>query len=162
MTDAVVPEIDYRLTGVGWSACTVRFGDAHCEVSASYLSDALGKLVLGAAAIVSGAHAVSVGFDEEPGEFRWAIVRESAQTVRVTVLSFPKLWANRPDAEGEAMLTFACDADDFGAAVWLAATRVRNAWPGEAYREQWLEHDFPTNALALLEIALGDAAPSAR
>ena len=103
-----VPEIDYWLTGVGWAACRVRFGDEQCEFSASYLSDALGKLVLGAAAIAQGVHGVSIGFDEEPGEFRWSVVHESAIAVRVTILSFPDAWSHRPDAEGESLLTFTC------------------------------------------------------
>ena len=41
----MVPVIDYRLAGHGWSECTIRFRDVSCEISASYLSDALGRLV---------------------------------------------------------------------------------------------------------------------
>jgi hypothetical protein len=67
----MVLEIDYRLTGRGWAECTVRHGESQCAVWASYLSDALGKLVMGAAPIAVGAHSVSIGFDEEPGEYRW-------------------------------------------------------------------------------------------
>ena len=67
-------KIDFRLTGSGWAECTVHADGCECEVSASYLSDALGKLVLAGVAVLADAQSVAVGFDEEPGEYRWAIV----------------------------------------------------------------------------------------
>jgi hypothetical protein len=57
--------IDYQLSGSGWADCMV-----HAD---EYFSDALGKLVLAAVVVLAGAHSVSVGFDEEPGEYRWRI-----------------------------------------------------------------------------------------
>ena len=77
--------IDYRLTGSGWADCTVRADGKACEISASYLSDALGNLVLAAVAVLAGAHSISVGFDEEPGEYRWAVVRTDNGTLRLTI-----------------------------------------------------------------------------
>jgi hypothetical protein len=88
--------IDYRLSGSGWARCTVRFGDAQCEISASYLSDALGKLVLSAVAVLSGFQALSLGFDEEPGEYRWSITRVGADDISIRLLSFDRLWAISP------------------------------------------------------------------
>jgi len=151
-------DIDYRLTGQGWAACTVRFGDEQCEIRASYLSDALGKLVLGAAAVASGLHSVSIGFDEEPGEYRWVVTDVAGAEVRVSVLAFDGLWSHLPDSAGRMLLGFTCDPFDFAEAVWVAASRVREAWPGEAYRDKWGEHEFPTQALALLEARLGNPA----
>ena len=149
------PEFDFRLTGVGWAVCTVRFGDAACEVTASCLSDALGKLVLGAAAIASGLHAVSIGFDEEPGEYRWSVTRESATQVRVAILEFSELWSNKPDSDGQVLLEFICDPHDFGEAVWLAASAVSQAWPDAAYVERSGGLAFPHDAMNLLGSALG-------
>jgi hypothetical protein len=154
----MAPDIDYRLTGHGWATCTVRFGEAQCEISASYLSDALGRLVLGAAAVASGLHSVSIGFDEEPGEYRWVVTEVAPSEVQVTILAFDDLWSRLPDVQGRQMFDFICDPSDFAEAVWLAAARVREAWPAEAYREKWGEHEFPTEALALLEARLGNPA----
>jgi hypothetical protein len=153
-------EIDYRLTGVGWARCAIRFGEARCEISASYLTDALGKLVLGAVAVAAGAHSVSVGFDVEPGEYRWAIEEQPSMRVRVSILEFDELWSYLPDSQGQVMLSFECDPSDFAEAVRLAATRVRDAWPGAAYRERWHGHDFPARTLSLLEEKLGGASDS--
>jgi len=91
-------KIDYRLVGSGWAECIVHADDRRCEVSASYLSDALGKLVLAGVGVLAGAHSVSVGFDEEPGEYRWAIVLTD-NGVQVDISSFQELWSNRPDAD---------------------------------------------------------------
>lgn len=89
----VMLTIEYRLTGSGWAECTIHADGRQCDVSASYLSDALGKLVLAGVAVLAGAQSVSVGFDEEPGEYRWAIVMTDNDVVRVDVLEFQELWA---------------------------------------------------------------------
>lgn len=113
----VLLTIDYRLTGSGWAECTVRADEGDCKLSASYLSDALGKLVLAGAAVIAGAHSVSVGFDVEPGEYRWSIVRIDGGTIRVRILSFQDLWGNQSDAEGTPMLSLSCVPLDFGKAL---------------------------------------------
>jgi hypothetical protein len=43
---AMPSEVDlhYDLTGTGWSECRVSIGDSRCDLTASYLSDALGDL----------------------------------------------------------------------------------------------------------------------
>jgi len=37
-------EFRYQLAGTGWSECRLSIGDTRCEITASYLSDALGDL----------------------------------------------------------------------------------------------------------------------
>jgi hypothetical protein len=54
--------------------------------------------VLAGVGVLAGAHSVSVGFDEEPGEYRWAIVLTD-NGVQVDISSFQELWSNRPDAD---------------------------------------------------------------
>jgi len=44
----LVLTIDYQLTGSGWADCTIRPNERDYKLSASYLSDALGKLLLAA------------------------------------------------------------------------------------------------------------------
>lgn len=143
--------IDYRLTGSGWADCIVRTGGKDYEISASYLSDALGNLVLAAAAVLAGAHSISVGFDEEPGEYRWAVVRTDNGTVTLTVLSFQELWGNRPDAEGTPLCSWTGHPVDLGRAVRDAAEAVLKAHGLAGYKERWAEHDFPSQQLELLK-----------
>jgi hypothetical protein len=65
-------EFLYELTGTGWSECRLSIGDARCEVTASYLSDALGELASAVEDVLRwpGVDARAV-FVEEPGEYRW-------------------------------------------------------------------------------------------
>jgi len=153
--------IDYRLTGAGWAACTIRFDQAACEITASYLSDALAKLVLGALGIVADLHSVSIGFDEEPGEYRWSLVRIDNDTICVRILSFPELWENHPDTSGEPLMTFECRTLEFGRAVLDAANKVQAEHGAGGYAEKW-DMPFPARELALLEswLAVRDRTPS--
>jgi hypothetical protein len=145
----VILTIDYRLTGSGWADCTIRADRSDCKLSASYLSDALGKLVLAAAAVLAGAHSVSVGFDEEPGEYRWSVVRTDGETIRISILSFHDLWGNLPEADGTLMLSVSCTPLDFGKAVHGAAEAVLEKHGLADYNKQW-GHAFPSQELELL------------
>jgi hypothetical protein len=142
--------IDYRLVGAGWSECTIRFGEAECEISASYLSDALRNLVLAAVAVLAGAHSISVGFDEEPGEYRWAVSRASGDRVVLKVLEFQELWGNRPNSEGKVLLEASLHPLEFAEAVSNATSRVLSAHGAKEYKEKWVEHKFPAKELELL------------
>lgn len=101
---------------------------------------------------------MAIGFDVEPGEYRWSVTAIGPEFVRVQILSFPDLWSYEADTQGRLLLAFECEAWEFAAAVRDAALRVRDAWPGEAYCDKWGEHEFPTEALALLEARLGNPA----
>jgi hypothetical protein len=144
-------KIDYRLTGSGWAECTIHADGRQCEVSASYLSDALGKLVLAGVAVLVGAQSVSVGFDEEPGEYRWAISLTDNGVVRVNVLAFEELWGNRPDVQGTSLLTFSCAPIEFGKAVCVMADDVLTRHGLAGYKQLWTEHEFPVAELDLLK-----------
>jgi hypothetical protein len=141
--------IDYRLTGSGWADCTIQADEGDCKLSASYLSDALGKLVLAAATVLAGAHSVSIGFDEEPGEYRWSLVRTTDDAMCVSILSFQELWGNLSDTDGAPMLSFSCTPLDFGKAVGEAVEAVLAKHGLVDYRKRW-GHDFPSKELDLL------------
>lgn len=142
--------IDYRLTGTGWADCTVHVNGAAHELSASYLSDALGNLVLAAAGLLSGLHSASASFDEEPGEFRWVLEHAGGLGLVVRVIEFQELWGDRPNSEGKQLLRYECNPLEFAEAVESAATLVLSQHGMAGYKEQWVQHDFPEMQLALL------------
>jgi hypothetical protein len=142
--------IDYRLVGAGWSRCKVSFGEVELDLTASYLSDALASLILGAVAVLANAASVSFGFDEEPGEYRWAISRTTATEIKVRLLEFEELWSNKPDSDGQVMAEFVCNALEFGVAVQAAANEVLARHGLLGYKEAWVEHEFPSKQLDLL------------
>lgn len=143
-------KIDYRLVGAGWAECTVEHAASKCYLSASYLSDALGNLVLAAVGVLAGLHCVETSFDEEPGEFRWAVEWHDNTDVHVRVLRFDELWGNRLSAEGKELLGFTCHPLVFGEAVHKAASIVLAQHGLAGYKEKWVRHDFPQKQLELL------------
>ena len=143
--------IDYRLVGTGWSTCVVQDGPAKCELSAPYLSDALGNLVLAAIAAVSGFMHLSFRFDLEPGEFRWVIRHVPPNEIEVEVLEFKGPEVGRPDSDGGSLFKTRCLPIEFAQAVHAAAQNVLDEFGEAGYAEKWAEHPFPTRQLAVLE-----------
>jgi hypothetical protein len=142
--------IDYRLTGAGWADCFVHANGATYELSASYLSDALGNLVLAAAGLLSGLHSASASFDEEPGEFRWVLEHAGGVGLVVRVVEFQELWGDRPLSEGKQLFRYECNPLEFAEAIESAATLVLTQHGIAGYKERWVQHDFPEMQLALL------------
>ncbi len=151
--------IDYRLKGTGWADCTLTNGESKCELTASYLSDALRNLVVAATAVASGFHRVSFGFDEEPGEYRWVITSPRPNEVELEVLSFEELWGGKPDTEGKRVFTDRCLSEDFAKAVQAAAHRVLEQYGEAGYMKLWHEHPFPSAQLAELDRVLMHKGP---
>ncbi|WP_157670219.1 hypothetical protein [Chitinibacter sp. GC72] len=142
--------IDYSLTGTGWAECIISSKDYKCEISASYLSDALGSLVVSAIAILSGAQTISIGFDEEPGEYRWCIKLIDADKIQLTILGFTQLWGLLPDSEGDQLFSTELTTIEFGIAIRDAAQNIFNKHGVVGYKERWSAHDFPSEQLSLL------------
>jgi hypothetical protein len=151
--------IEYRLDGTGWSECTLTNGEDKCELTASYLSDALRNLVLAATTVASGFTRVSFGFDEEPGEYRWVISSPRLNEIELEILYFHELWGGKPDAEGKSLFKTRCLPEDFAAAVQTAARGVLERYGEAGYIELWHEHPFPSAQLAELDRLLARSGP---
>lgn len=146
--------ISYKLVGTGWSECTVQTGTCRAEVSASYLSDALGNLVLSALAVASGFRTVEFGFDEEPGEYRWVIEATDNNSVRVRLLEFPELWGHKANDVGRLLLEASITPLLYAKAVQTCAAAVLQEHGVKGYAEKWAEHPFPQQELELLGNAI--------
>ncbi|MCV2423489.1 hypothetical protein [Paucibacter sp. DJ2R-2] len=142
--------ITYELVGSGWSKCTIEDGEESCSVSASYLSDALGNLVVAAFSALSGFASISFGFDEEPGEYRWVIEQTEPNQIQIQILEFEDLWGCKPNADGKVLLSTTCRPLVFAAAVQRAAAAVLAEHGEEGYLGKWMEHPFPIRQLSLL------------
>ncbi len=142
--------IEYSLRGAGWADCKVSFGERSIDITASYLSDALGNLVLAACMAYSGFHSVSFGFDEEPGEYRWVIERIGGTEMLLRILEFGELWSNAPNNAGKELLSCKVGVQEFARAVHQAAATVLAKHGSDEYLVQWVEHEFPSLQMALL------------
>jgi hypothetical protein len=143
--------ITYSLVGPGWARCVVESEKSKCELGASYLSDALGNLVLSAIASVSGFRSSTFGFDEEPGEYRWVIESTDVNTISVEVLEFQELWGTKPNTEGKSLFRTVCAPITYARAVAMAANSVLEEHGLDGYLGKWMEHAFPERQLQLLE-----------
>jgi hypothetical protein len=146
--------ISYSLVGTGWSECIVETKDARSRLSASYLSDALGNLVLSAISVASGFHRVEFGFDEEPGEYRWCVESVDNNTTRLRIFEFEELWGNKPSESGRLMLEVMATPLSYAKAVQTCAEAVLQEHGLTGYAEKWAEHEFPAQALELLGIVI--------
>lgn len=147
-------KITYELVGTGWSTCLVEAGEQRAQLSASYLSDALGNLVLFACAVGSGFHSASFGFDEEPGEYRWVAETIDANLLQVRILEFSELWGRKPNSEGKVLLGFNITPRLLADAVFATASEVLQKYGSKGYAEKWAEHPFPERELAMLKTAI--------
>lgn len=136
--------IDYRLVDVGWAECDVRWGGSSCAITASYLSDALGKLVFAALAVLNGVHSISIGFDEEPGEYRWSLANTETKQLSLRLLAFDELWASKPDAQGRVLFEGFVSHLEFAEAVAETAARVLKRHGLDGYKDAWVGHEFPS------------------
>lgn len=143
--------ITYRLHEAGWSACTVEVDGRTIELTASYLSDALGNLVLAAVAIASGFQAATFEFAEEPGEYRWVLEAKENNVLRLRILEFPQLWHFERNENGKLLVDVLTTTLDFAKSVHFAASDVLQEFGLKRYREHWVNHDFPERELALLD-----------
>ena len=146
--------IDWKLTGTGWAECVISDGDQSCKVTASYLSDAFGDLVLSAVALLRHFTGLSFSFEEEPGEYRWVIAPTRANEVELKVLAFGDFYDSKPEEDGKLLFRTVCIPETFATAVHQAAAKVAVEYNEGAYLEKW-DHPFPSEYLGELSRRLG-------
>lgn len=154
--------VDYRLTGIGWSACTIKMYEQTCDVHASYISDGLGKLVSATNLILAGGSILADGteakfsFDDEPAEYRWILSRTGYENLSIKILAFPDHWSGRrPDSEGAVLLQATCPVRLFGKAVLFSLNRILEKHGLRRYKKKWIEDDFPLDGYFALCSSLG-------
>lgn len=109
---------------------------------------------LAANGVLAGFSALTLSFDEEPGEFRWVITAPRQNEIELSILEFPELRGGQPDAEGRSLFASRCRPIVFAKAVADAARRVLEAHGESGYQEKWNEHPFPTALLIELVMAI--------
>lgn len=141
--------IDYKLTGSGWAECTIADGEQTCTVTASYLADAFGDLVLAAVAQLHWFDSLSFSFREEPGEFRWVFTsgQQHPDDIDLKILDPYDRYEGKPGSEGRLLFHTVCDRRDFAKAVQQVATKLLADYGEAGYLEKWVEYPFPTESL---------------
>jgi hypothetical protein len=133
---------EYRLIGAGWSEATLSDRETAAEITASYLSDALGDLARGVILLLHGREDVTVSWKEEPGEYRWRFTL-TGDRLTVRILWFDSPYSTLPDDRGRPVFQTACRLVDFAGQV-TSQLRTLLETLGEAeYKRHWVSHDFP-------------------
>jgi len=159
MSDLALPgpnavfEFDYKLVGSGWSEARIGDENAHADLSASYLSDALGNLLEAVAVVAEGVEEARCSFNEEPGEYRW-ILRRVGDDVVLTVLAFDELRGNEPDSRGSVVFTTRQPVLRVARKMLSEAQRLLDDLGPELYAKQWGQHPFPQAQLERLRRAI--------
>lgn len=143
-------QFSYRLTGTGWAEA--RVSDEHHSVvlTASYLSDSLGELLLAIATLQDGDTSAVCSWQEEPGEYRW-LFSTDGDVVTIKVLAFPDWWPPRPDEEGVVVFTTKQHLNGIATAIVAGSRAVLEEWGEEGYLAKWVDFPFPTGLLELIE-----------
>jgi hypothetical protein len=139
---SAVFEFNYKLVGSDWSEARVGDEHAHANLTASYLSDALGNLLEAVALVTEGVAEARRSFDEEPGEYRW-ILRRVGDDVVLTVLAFDEQWGNEPDSEGKIFFRSRQPVLQVGRKLLSEAQRLLDDLGPDLYARQWVDHPFP-------------------
>jgi len=142
-----VMKFEYELNGTGWADATIRGEDSSANVSASYLSDALGNFARGILAILHDTGEARFSFDEEPGEYRWIFKKTEESKFRLTILEFRELWGNKPDTEGKMIFEETCSSLEFGMMALKTLEDVLYQHGEKGYKDNWTNHEFPMSEL---------------
>lgn len=116
-------QFSFRLTGSGWARARLAHGSEEVELPASYLSDAIGEVLLAVAEVQDGGHSAVASWELEPGEYRWLFSRTNAE-VSLQVLAFRDSHPRLPDAEGSVIFAATCPVDEMARAFAEGARTV--------------------------------------
>jgi hypothetical protein len=144
-------KIGYSLKNLGWADCVVSDDVSQCKLSASYLTDALGNLLIGACAVLRYFNQVSFSFEEEPGEFRWVISSPRFDEIAVQIFEFRDLYSSSKESDGQLLFSTVCRPVVFATAVYAAAKAVLEEHGEDGYLLKWDQHPFPLLPLQELE-----------
>lgn len=136
--------ISYKLVGSGWAECDIFVDGKTVTITASYLGDAFGEITRATLEIAKGAKLQYAIFPEEPGEFRWKLVRKRGKDLEVEILWFEEWnFFRKEDEKGKRILEFECSIEQFVRRIVICLSEVLNNYGVEGYKEMWVEHGFP-------------------
>ena len=102
----------------------------------SVLSDALGDLTRGVASLLQGTDRLSVSWQDEPGEWRWLLIRH-ADRLSIRIVRFEETFSHRRDEEGVPIFQRACRLADFAGQLKSELQRLLDELGPEGYHKQW-------------------------
>lgn len=155
-------EFTFILEGAGWAKARLQSGEKLADVTASYLSDALGDLLRAVGKLISGSSEERSSWEEEPGEFRW-IFNATEDRTTLRVIWFNSRWHpifddygrltrhdELPDDRGQTVFETQEPLVDVVRGIEAGAPAVLREHGRAGYREAWGSGGFPAVELGIL------------
>jgi len=143
---------EFKLGEHGWADAV--FGDdtGRANLTASYLSDALGDLVRAVHSALIGTDS-ECSWDAEPEEYRWCFSR-IGDTTTVAVLGFEDASAELPRQYGNVLFKATVPAIEIARVIEQGARSVLDEFGMDGYERRWERHPFPLRDLDQLRAAI--------
>jgi hypothetical protein len=141
--------LSYILHEAGWATATIEHDGRHREMSVSYLSDAVWRMLDAAVGLKNGAQEVRFGFTDEPGEHECIVTQTGSGRVRIRVFWYQD-WT--PPGRDTGDEVFACDSSvlEVCQTVFACCKRLLDEHGEDGYKERWTAHEFPTETFERL------------
>lgn len=134
----------YHLDTAGWADATLADGARHVDLTASFLSDALGDLTRAVVTLLQGADYVVFAWLSEPGVAEWRVDRHD-EDIDITITLFDD-WvayrAGRARRVGQPFTT-QCPLVRLANEVLDELWQLRQTVGLDGYKQRWKAHDFP-------------------
>jgi hypothetical protein len=126
----------YRLVGSGWSEAGIFDGVDKAFLTASYLSDALRDLTGAVIALLQGAEEARCAWQEEPGEYRWAL-RRRGDHLKIDNLWFGDTFSGEADERGKPVFSSECSLLRFVGQLRDQLAKLLDEHGAEGYQRTW-------------------------
>lgn len=131
----------YELVGPGWARARLSDGANELEMYPSRLSDALGDLTWAVVALLNGALEQSCEWADEPGEWRWIMLRGGDQ-LNVTILRFEQTFSPLGNERGQRLFQSQCHLRQFAIQINNQLWNLVREHGLTGYADLW-RHRFP-------------------
>jgi len=143
----------YILHDAGWATAIIEHDGNRREMVASYLTDAVRRMLEAAVGLMRGTGTVRFGFTDEPGEHECVVTQIGPGEVNITVYWY-KDWTPPGRDTGEVVFFCNCSAIQLCEAIFVTCKRLLDEHGEEGYKSKWLKDEFPTETFERLSCLL--------
>lgn len=147
----------------GWADPVIEDGDARLEMTASYMTDALGDLLNALIQLVNGRGEAECNWTQEPAGWQWNFVRPNDVEVELEIRFSDDSFQNGWDPESEEAVRFRSRAalSELVGSIADGARRSLDEFGVDGFAAQWNMHPFPSLQLQALQKWLDDGGEAA-
>ncbi|MFT3675466.1 MAG: hypothetical protein QM781_06165 [Chitinophagaceae bacterium] len=150
-------QFTYILCGAGWADAMICAEDSRHEIPVSYLHDTLCELVSGMNQILGDEkESVDIHFVDEPGEHKVVLRALGSDDISLE-LFYSQAWSNLSESNAityDLIFSTTSSKKHFAHLVLAVLENILEQYGKQGYREQWVNHDFPSEEYQKLKFRL--------